>query len=187
MKNEIVKFTFNETEVEFEPSSKNNVMVNATQMGKIFGKLPKDFLKNDDTQAFISECLKKENSPFLSVENYEDLISSKQKSGTWMHRVLALKFAAWLNPAFELWIYLTIDKLLYQYANELKDAASDKLKYERLLEEKKQKLLLNNPEFAEYIELTNLVNDSEKRRKKAITDQMRQIRIDFTDTEPDQE
>lgn len=104
-----------------------------------------------------------------------------------MHRVLALKFAAWLNPAFELWIYLTIDKLLYQYANELKDAASDKLKYERLLEEKKQKLLLNDPEFAEYIELTNLVNDSEKRRKKAITDQMRQIRIDFTDKEPDQE
>jgi hypothetical protein len=30
-----------------------------------------------------------------------------------MHRVLALKFAAWLNPRFELWIYSTIDRLLF--------------------------------------------------------------------------
>lgn len=96
-----------------------------------------------------------------------------------MHRILALKFAAWLSPAFELWIFITIDKLLYQYANEMKSAASDKLLYEQQLEEKKQKLLLGNSEFAEYIELNNLVNDSEKRRKKAITDQMRQIKIDF--------
>jgi hypothetical protein len=30
-----------------------------------------------------------------------------------MHRVLALKFAAWLSPDFELWVYTTIDKLLF--------------------------------------------------------------------------
>ena len=30
-----------------------------------------------------------------------------------MHRILALKFAAWLNPAFEFWIYTTIEKLLF--------------------------------------------------------------------------
>jgi len=43
----------------------------------------------------------------LNIESKEDLIISKQKSGTWMHRVLALNFAAWLEPAFDLWVYAT--------------------------------------------------------------------------------
>jgi hypothetical protein len=30
-----------------------------------------------------------------------------------MHRVLALKFAAWLNPAFELWVSSTVENLLF--------------------------------------------------------------------------
>jgi hypothetical protein len=38
---------------------------------------------------------------------------SKQRSGTWMHRILALKFAAWLSPKFELWVYSTIEDLLF--------------------------------------------------------------------------
>lgn len=115
----IVKKTFGGSTVEFEPFiAKNNVMVNATEMAKIFGKLPKDFLRNDDVQAFINECLKKDNSPFLGVEKLEDLVTSKQKSGTWMHRILALKFAAWLNPAFELWVYQTIEEIMFGFSRE---------------------------------------------------------------------
>lgn len=30
-----------------------------------------------------------------------------------MHRVLALKFAAWLNSEFELWVYATIDSIIF--------------------------------------------------------------------------
>jgi hypothetical protein len=112
MTTEIVKFEFNNQEVDFEQNDQT-LMVNATQMGKIFGKLPKDFLINENTKSFIDECLKKGNSPFLGVEKEEDLVTSKQKSGTWMHRILALKFAAWLDPAFELWVYSTIDELLF--------------------------------------------------------------------------
>lgn len=38
-----------------------------------------------------------------------------------MHRILALKFAAWLSPDFELWVYSTIDKLLFgKYAEREK-------------------------------------------------------------------
>jgi hypothetical protein len=33
-------------------------MVNATEMGKVYGKLPKDFLKTDKTKAFLKACLK---------------------------------------------------------------------------------------------------------------------------------
>ena len=38
-----------------------------------------------------------------------------------MHRILALKFAAWLNPAFELWIYGVIDDLLFGHYREMED------------------------------------------------------------------
>jgi hypothetical protein len=67
-------------------------------------------MKTEDTQMFIHECLKSENSRFFEngkTPSEDDLVVSKQRSGTWMHRILALKFAAWLSPKFELWVYST--------------------------------------------------------------------------------
>jgi hypothetical protein len=55
----------------------------------------------------------KREIPFLGIEKEDDLIISRQKLGTWMHRVLALKFAAWLHPDFEVQVYSTVDHLLY--------------------------------------------------------------------------
>lgn len=104
--------------VDFEPAGSDNMMINATQMAKIFGKQIIAFLRNDNTKSFISSCLNSENSHYLGIEKESDLVISKQKSGTWMHRILALKFAAWLNPAFEVWIYITIDQILNQLYRE---------------------------------------------------------------------
>ena len=102
-----IEFIYNNQRIEFL-QGENNIMVNATQMAKVFGKLPKDFLKNTDTQRFINSCMKraikKENSPFLNVKTKTDLVNTKQKTGTYMHRILALKFAAWLDPDFEVWV-----------------------------------------------------------------------------------
>lgn len=115
----IVKKSFGGSTVEFEPFVANgNVMVNATEMAKIFGKKVEAFSRNETTQAFINECLKSENSRFLGVNSIDDLITSRQKSGTWMHRVLALKFAAWLSPAFELWVYETIEEIIFGFSRE---------------------------------------------------------------------
>lgn len=105
-------FKYDGQTIEFDLTN-SNLMVNATEMAKIFNKKVEAFSRNEDTQRFILECLKSDNSSFLGVEKEEDLILSKQKSGTWMHRLLALKFAAWLSPAFELWVYSTIDKILF--------------------------------------------------------------------------
>ena len=88
-------------------------MVNATEMAKIYDKQVVAFMRNEDTQNFIAECLKSENSHFINISKEEDLYRSAQKSGTYMHRVLALKFAAWLSPRFELWVYSTIEQLLF--------------------------------------------------------------------------
>lgn len=145
---------FNGTDVDFNFDKASNVMVNATQMAKIYGKLVKDFLRNDDTEKFILECLKKENSPYLNVISREDLVSSTQKTGTWMHRVLALKFAAWLNPAFELWVYKTIDFILFDYYKRLEESLKESAKRKNRMDELKTSLM-ENPDFAE-LELLEL-------------------------------
>lgn len=139
------KFSFQDQDVEFNLTEKN-LMVNATEMAKIFGKQVNEFLSNQQTQNFIEHCLKNGDSRFLGVKTEEDLVVSKQKSGTWMHRILALKFAAWLNPDFELWVYATIDDILFGYYREIEEdmkmSAVRKTKMEDL-----EKVLLDNPDF----------------------------------------
>jgi hypothetical protein len=156
------------------------VMVNATQMANIFGKLPKDFLRNDQTKSFIHECLKKDNSPFLNIKTESDLIDSKQKSGTWMHRILALKFAAWLDPAFELWVYITIDKIINHYFREQREAMIEKIELKAKKEDLKQKLLFTNPEAREYFELENQEKAAYSKRVSAIKSQFKQLSLEFT-------
>ena len=166
----IQTFEFNGAEIEFD-FLPNKVMVNATEMAKIHGTDIEAFRRNKETERFILECLKTENSRFLNIEKEEDLIVSKQKSGTWMHRVLALKFAAWLDPAFELWVYRTIDELMFgrykRYVAEVEftDNAVKKLKE---LEEKKQA----DPEYLEILELKKLIAGSGKRRSQALNGQL---------------
>ena len=114
-------FVFEENNITFLLDRDNKVMVNATEMAKVFNAEVKHFMENLGTQQFISACLKTRNSEFLNSKSEEDLYTSKQKTGTFMHRVLALKFAAWLSPEFELWVYSTIDALLFsKYAEREK-------------------------------------------------------------------
>jgi len=178
---EILKFVYNEIEIEFKQSENENVMVNATQMAKTFNKEVTHFLENDGTQKFINSCLKTRNSEFLNMKNREDLVYGKQKSGTWMHRILALKFAAWLNSDFEVWVYLTIDKLLFGTYREQRDAILKKIKAEKKLEEKKEELLLKYPEFEQFLEIQGSISKAEKERIKAIKASINQLRINFFD------
>jgi hypothetical protein len=155
-------------------------MVNATEMGKAFNKLPKDFLKTDSTKAFVNECLKKDNSPFLNIENESDLIDSRQKSGTYMHRILALKFAAWLDPKFELWVFSTIDEILFGNYKKHTEAVIDKIQYEKRMDELSGKLL-DNPEFEEYLQIQQLIKTTDAEKQKALKAQINQIKFDFSE------
>lgn len=73
-------------------------MVNATQMAKPFGKRPNHFIDTDQTKAFINVLEAKAGISALKT------IKGGNNSGTWMHQKLALKFAGWLSPEFELWV-----------------------------------------------------------------------------------
>ena len=167
-------YSYNEEEIQFE-LHEANVMVNATQMAKVFGKKVNHFTENEGTKAFISECLKSRNSGFLGIENEEDLITSKQKSGTWMHRVLALKFAAWLNPKFELWVYCTIDHILFGHYQRLEASLKESAQRKNRIDELKNKLGAN-PEFLELESLMLQERQASYRRTKSNSKQMNMFR-----------
>jgi KilA-N domain len=81
-------------------------------MAKPFDAQIVKFMQTESTKNFISACLNSANMHYLNIQTEDDLYPSKQKTGTFMHRVLALKFAAWLNPDFELWVYRTIESVI---------------------------------------------------------------------------
>ena len=63
MNTQILKY--NEQEVEFEFND-SNVMVNATQMAKIFGKQVNEFLSNETTKKLHCRMSKKREFPFFN-------------------------------------------------------------------------------------------------------------------------
>jgi hypothetical protein len=170
MTTQILKY--NDQEVEFEFND-TNVMVNATQMAKIFGKEVARFMENDSTKNFISACLKTRNSSFLNIEKEADVYVSKQKSGTFMHRILALKFAAWLDPDFEVWVYATIDCLLFEHYRQLEDSLKASADRRNRIHELKNRFR----EMDEFIELERL--ELEERQASYTRGKQNRNRIDL--------
>ncbi|MCP9764952.1 KilA-N domain-containing protein [Lacihabitans soyangensis] len=109
MAKEIEKFVYGGSEIEFDLTGMA-IMVNATEMGKAFGKSAKDFLRVEPTQSFIRALSQKENMP---SEKIVKVVNGGKHNGTWMHRKLALKFAAWLNADFELWVFDVIESIMF--------------------------------------------------------------------------
>lgn len=164
-------FKFEESEITFLMSKDNNVMVNATEMAKAFDKKVDNFTRIDSTQEFIKACLRFANieenktpkSVFSDMKSELDLIISRQKSGTFMHRVLALKFAAWLNPNFEVWVYATIEKLLFGKHVEREQSLERTLLLKNELHELSLKEDKTGADFERYLKI-----DAELKREKAI-------------------
>lgn len=140
-------FTYNNQEIEFDPSS-SALMVNATEMAKVFGKRIDVFLKTEPTKEFIKLLeftpTGGNSRPLKKVE----IIQTKGQSGTWMHRILALKFAAWLDPKFELWVYQTIDEILFGSYRRMEESLRLSAQRKNRIEELKNALGVS-PEFLE--------------------------------------
>ena len=96
-------------------------MVCLTDMRRASGSERKnravEFLRNDKTAAFVS-VLEKVGNPTFYTE-------SGRNGGTWAHKLIAYKYAAWINPEFEVSVYTTLDKFfagqLLQPQQELHD------------------------------------------------------------------
>lgn len=136
----ITKFNYEGQAISFEFAD-GSKMINATQMAKPFGKKVAGFLRTKETKRYI-ELLEKRyanlhiglNRVVIRVVKGGDSTQSNLQ-GTWMDEKLALKFAAWLSPEFELWVYDRIDELLKTGKTELPNyrPASEVIKSIRLI------------------------------------------------------
>lgn len=151
-------FDYEGSKITFE---KNGViMVNATEMAKAFNKHAKHFLENDQTKDFIAVLEAKVGFPTLTVNH------GGSNPGTWMHQKLALKFAAWLSPDFELWVYDRIEELLTTGKTEINHTLPqtylDALKALVVTEEQKQlaeaKVLELQPKAEVFDKISNCNN-----------------------------
>lgn len=111
-----VKFNYEGKNIDFK-DQKGSVMVNATQMGKLFGKQPKDWLRLQSTEEFINALKDSQKADVPSGLFAEDkpmvqVINGGDNRGTWMHEDVALEFSRWLNPKFAIWTNKHIKELL---------------------------------------------------------------------------
>lgn len=173
--------SFNECPITFALEKNNGMMINATEMAKAFDKDLYQFTKSEDTKNFIEACNKPANAGLLGIVNESDLILSRQKSGTYMHRVLALKFAAWLSPDFELWVYSTIEKLLFGRHVEREQSFERTLIIQKELDELKDRPQKTGEDFERYIELERALKHERAIRKSLTSETVTGMKSLFED------
>lgn len=87
-----------------------DVMVNATQMAKAFGKRPSRWLALPSTKEFLACLSGVRKSDTVLIQS--DSGGKNGGGGTWLHEDVALEFARWLSPKFAIWCNDRIKTLL---------------------------------------------------------------------------
>lgn len=105
----------------------SDAFFNATVAAKAFGKRTENWLRTDDTQAYISAVARK------SVTEQNQLVrivqgGSPHEQGTWLHPKLGIAFARWLNPDFAVWADEQIESLLRGNPTQIPRSFADALR-----------------------------------------------------------
>lgn len=180
-----LEFIYQETEIHFALQNEGNVMVNANEMAKAFNKRIDHFLKAEHTKEFIKALEKDVASlpPYGGSENDKlqpnggcsniKIIETNTNHGTFMHEVLALKFAAWLDVEFELWVYKKINEVLFGNYKKHWDAHIAQETAKEKMEALKAKLLVApTPEMMlEYFEAEKDMQNAKAIKNTAIRNQ----------------
>ncbi len=80
------------------------------------------FFDNDNTKEFISALMEEENLHTQKSAYVKSNARSDRGGGTWMHPILFVKFAMWLNPRFEVQVIKFIYDQMLKYRNDAGDA-----------------------------------------------------------------
>lgn len=100
-------FSYNGNDILFD--TKDDVMVNATQLAKIYGKRPNDYLSLPATNQLINAITRKygiAESQLIRTER------GGTAPGTWMHRLIVVDFCQWLDIDLKLWCTEKLDELM---------------------------------------------------------------------------
>ncbi len=160
----VQRFTYNDQEIDFNFEN-DTLMVNATKMVSLFpDKRVNGFLETKSTQSFIKACLDCRDSCNLNIEKEEDLVTTRKGKGTWMHRILALEFAAWLSPHFKLWVYKTIDEIIFGDYLRLKASLKEGARKRRRMHQLEAELKRDDKRFVEFMKLKKETKSGAMRR-----------------------
>lgn len=175
----VVEFLYQQTQIHFlvNPNEKD-VMINATEMAKMFGKRIDVYLKTQPTKAFIDAL----QFPPVGVNSiplsYEQIIQTKGHLGTFMHRKLALDFAAWLDVNFRVWIINTIDEILFSKTEPIANAISQKqLKQQEEEAIIKKAMKTNNTDVLDLIKVQKEIKRADYQEKKAVNELKSQYKM----------
>ena len=171
--------TFDGHPVTFQIERNEKMMVNATEMAKAFGKKVNHFMELDSTKEFVKEALKSRDVGYLKVFSQSDLYVSVQNTGTWMHRVLALKFATWLSPTFELWVYSTIEQLLFGHYAEREESLRKTIRLKEEAEQLRVKTDKSGDDFERYLQVERELEVEKAVRKKLTAKSVEGLKIQF--------
>lgn len=98
-------FKYNGQNITFQLGN-GDVMVNATEMAKPFGKRPIDWLRLPSTTQFIDTL------QAVRKSHRSELVNQINGVGTWFHEDVTIEFARWLSPQFAIWTNDRIKELI---------------------------------------------------------------------------
>ena len=101
-------FNYNGTDITFA-SDESGVMVNATQLAKMFNKRSNDYLSLPSTNQLIKAITKKYG---IADNQLVKIVQGGLTPGTWMHRLIVIDFCQWLDIDLKLWCTERIDELM---------------------------------------------------------------------------
>lgn len=80
------------------------------------------FFDNENTKVFISALMEEEKLHTQNSAYVKSKASKGENAGTWMHPILFVKFAMWLNPRFEVQVIKFVYDQMLAFRNEAGDA-----------------------------------------------------------------
>lgn len=166
-----IQFIYQDTEIHFLVNpDQDNVMVNATEMAKAFGKRTDVYLKTQSTKEFISALERTPNGGRSEVK----IVDNRGHMGIYFDRRLALDFAAWLDVNFRVWVFSTLDELMFGHYKQHWEAHTRQEKARVRMETLKEKMLLSpTPEMvASYFEAERDFQSAKYDKTKAIRNQL---------------
>lgn len=170
-----LEFIYQETEIHFcIYGDDKDVMVNASEMAQLFERRTKDFLKTEHAKAFIKVAKR--------APNGARIIENRGRNGIYFNKRLALKFAAWLSPEFEYWVYSTIDEIVFgNYKKHWQAHAQQEAAKIKMQELKEQMLSSPTAEVVRnYFEQERILKEAKNAKTRAIKNQLNLFNSDKT-------
>lgn len=150
-----------------------------------------DYFKNDSTKEFINTIIEREfenNRKALNINNtvnspvYDNQLVSAvyqtrrglMNGGTWMHPLLFIDFAMWINPSFKYDVLKFVYDELIKYRNEAGDAYREMCEAVAAVSPKNE-IAANISKVAEAVNHIAIGDHEKMIRNKASEDQMKEL------------